>query len=221
MKTVFKKIIWLFIFAPVVYLVIIWNKLPEKVALHFDLRGNPDRYGNKNELWFVAILLTVISIGSYLLLTNLHRIDPKRYAKDDKGRFFNIGITITIFISFIHFLVINSSLQGNIKFGPSFILSAIGVLLAILGNYMYNIKPNYFVGMRLPWTLENEENWKKTHQLAGRLWFGMGIILAIVCFWLPRESALIVFLSGIAVMTLIPAIYSYRLFVKQKRNKQI
>lgn len=219
MKAILKKVIWLFIFAPVVYLIIIWNKLPEKVALHFDMQGNPDRYGSKNEMWFTAIVLTGISIGCYLLLTNLHRIDPKRYAKEDKGRFLNIGITITIFISLIHFLIVYSALQGSIKFGPGFVLSAIGVLFAILGNYMYNIKPNYFVGIRLPWTLENEENWKKTHQLAGRLWFGAGIILAIVCFLLPGKSALIVFLSGTAVMTLIPAIYSYRLFVKQKRNQ--
>src|SRR5688572_13125376 len=109
MKAILKKIIWLFIFAPVVYLITIWNKLPEKVALHFDMQGNPDRYGNKNEMWFAAILLTGISIGSYLLLTNLHRIDPKRYAKEDKGRFFNIGIVITIFISLIHFLIVYSS----------------------------------------------------------------------------------------------------------------
>lgn len=218
MKAAFKKIIWLFVFAPVVYLAIVWNKLPEKVALHFNLQGEPDRFGNKSELWISSLLLTGMSIGLYFLFANLHRIDPKRYAKDNKDRTFSIGITLIIFLSLIQFLIIYSAYKGNIKLESGLIFSCVGILFAILGNYMYNIKPNYFVGMRLPWTLENEDNWKKTHQLAGRLWFGTGIFIAIACLLLPRTASFIVFLSATILITLIPAIYSYRLFVKQKKN---
>jgi uncharacterized membrane protein len=221
MKAFFKKLIWLFIFAPVIYLAIIWNKLPETVAVHFNLQGEPDRYGNKSELWISSLLLTGMSIGMYFLFANLHRIDPKRYAKDIKDRTFSIGITIIIFLSLIQFLILYSAYKGSIKFESGLIFSCIGLLFAILGNYMYNIKPNYFVGMRLPWTLENEENWKKTHQLAGRLWFGVGIFLAVFCLLLPKTVSFIVFISSTLLISLIPAIYSYRLFVKQKRNNSL
>lgn len=219
MNKVLKKIIWLFVLAPIVYLAIVWKKLPERVAMHFDLQGNPDRYGSKNELWATAALLAGVSIGTYLLVTNLHRIDPKRYAKDIKDRSLSIAFTVVIFLSGIHFLIIYSSMQGKITFGPGFIFAAVALLFAILGNYMYNIKPNYFIGMRLPWTLENEDNWKKTHQLAGRLWFCAGIIMAVVCLVLPPAAAFVVFLTGTILITIIPAVYSYSLFAKQKKTK--
>jgi uncharacterized membrane protein len=219
MNKILKKLVWLFILAPVVYLITIWKKLPETVAMHFDLNGNPDRYGSKNELWITAALLAGVSAGVYLLTTNLHRIDPKRHAKDVKDKSFSIAITVVIFLTAIHFLIIYSSIQGRIKFGPGFILSAVALLFAILGNYMYNIKPNYFIGMRLPWTLESEDNWKKTHHLAGRLWFCAGIVMAIVCLLLPPATAFIVFFSGTLLITIIPAVYSYRLFAKAKKNK--
>ena len=219
MKKILKKLVWLFILAPIVYLIAVWNKLPETVAMHFDLQGNPDRYGSKNELWFTAALLAGISVGIYLLVTNLHRIDPKRQAKDIKDKSFSIAITVVIFLSAIHFLIIYSSIEGRIKFGPGFIFAAVALLFAVLGNYMYNIKPNYFIGMRLPWTLENEDNWKKTHHLAGRLWFYAGIVMAVTCLLLPPGMAFIVFLTGTLLITLIPAVYSYRLFAKAKKNK--
>lgn len=219
MTKLLKKIIWLFILAPVVYLIYIWKSLPDQVAMHFDLHGNPDRFGSKNELWFTAALLAGISAGIYLLTTNLHRIDPKRAAREVKDRSFNIAVTVVIFLTGIHFLIIYSSSQGSIKIQPGIIFAAIGLLFATLGNYMYNIKPNYFIGMRLPWTLENENNWKKTHQLAGRLWFVAGIIMAIVCLLIPPAAAFVVFLSGTLLISLIPAVYSYRLFAKEKKNK--
>lgn len=219
MNKLLKKLVWLFILAPVVYLIIIWKKLPDTVAMHFDLHGNPDRFGSKNELWITAALLGGISAGIYLLITNLHRIDPKRYAKDIKDNSLNIAIAVVIFMSAIHFLIIYSSMQGRITFGPGLILAAVALLFAILGNYMYNIKPNYFIGLRLPWTLESEENWKKTHHLVGRLWFYAGIVMAIACLLLPPVAALIVFLTGTLLITIIPAVYSYRLFAKEKKNK--
>jgi len=218
MNKMLKGFVWICIIAPVVYLAIIWKDLPDRVAMHFDLHGNPDRFGSKNELWFTAALLAGISIGVYLLVTNLHRIDPKRYGKENEKRSFKIALAVTVFLSAIHFFIIYSSMQGRIKFGEGIILAAVALLFAVLGNYMHNLKPNYFIGIRLPWTLESEDNWKKTHILAGKLWFGVGLVLAIVCFLTPAAVARVLFFSGVALITIIPSVYSYRLFVKEKKS---
>jgi len=116
-------------------------------------------------------------------------------------------------------MIIYSASKGNIRFSAGLIFSAVGLFFAILGNYLPNMKPNYFAGFRLPWTLENEENWRKTHQLAGKLWFGGGILLAVICLFLPAELAIIIFFTIMVTITLIPCVYSYQLFRQQKNNQ--
>ena len=212
-----KKIIWLIVIMPIIYLAIVWSQLPEKVALHFNLKGNIDRYGSKNELLLLVLLLTALNVGIYFLLTNMYRIDPKKNAADNKSRLRRIGFAVSVFMSAILCLIIYSSIHGNIKFGIPLILSGTGLLFAFMGNYMHNIKPNYFAGFRLPWTLNNDENWKKTHALGGRLWFAGGLFIAVVCLFTPPLISLIIFFTVMVVITIIPGVFSYRLYKKQKQ----
>ncbi|HUR65035.1 MAG TPA: SdpI family protein [Chitinophagaceae bacterium] len=216
MKSIRKKIVWPIIAAPAVYLALIWNKLPETIALHFDLKGDPDRFGNKNEIWVFVGVLMIVNILVYLLLINIHRFDPKKQAIDNKERMGKIAFAVVIFLSAITCLLLYSSWVGSIKFSVGIIFSATGLLFAVIGNYLPNLKPNYFAGLRLPWTLENADNWKKTHLLAGKLWFAGGILIAVTCLFLSTVPAIIVFFAVMLVITVIPCVYSYRLFKDQK-----
>ncbi len=81
---------------------------------------------------------------------------------------------------------------------------------------MPNLKPNYFAGFRLPWTLENEDNWRKTHHLAGRFWFGGGLLSALLFLVLPYKTAFIFFIVLMLIIIFIPGVYSYQLFKKSK-----
>jgi uncharacterized membrane protein len=215
-----KKIVWLFMIAPLVYQLVIWNRLPERVALHFDINGNPDRYGNKKELWFPALILFGVSVGVYLLITNINRIDPKRYAKEMQDKYDKMAVAIVLFLSVIHFAVIGSALTGRISFSPALLFALVSVLFAVMGNYMYNIKPNYFIGIRVPWTLDSEDNWRKTHHFASRIWFIAGVVMAILCLLLPVTASSIVFFTGISAITIIPIIYSYKLFIRERNQRK-
>lgn len=217
MNKILNKIVWLVILMPSVYLAISWNKLQDAVPLHFDLKGNPDRYGNKNELLISVIALTAISGLVYIVLKNIHRIDPKKKAAANKDRLIRLGFALSIFMAALNCMIIFSGVHGASGFKASFIFGGVGLLFAIIGNYLPNLKPNYFAGFRLPWTLENPENWKKTHALAGKLWFGGGILIAVTCILLPPTIAFIVFISVTAIITIIPGVYSYRLFKEQKK----
>ncbi len=86
MNKYFKILIWPIALVPLIYLGIIWKSLPEKVAIHFDLQGNPDRYGNKTELLLMIAIFSVMSIGLFFILSNIYRIDPKKYATENKDR---------------------------------------------------------------------------------------------------------------------------------------
>ena len=217
MNKFLKRIIWLVIIAPFVYLAISWKNIPEKVAMHFDLQGNPDHFGNKIQLWILAGVIAVVSTLVYLLLINIYKIDPKKHAAENKDRLLRIAFTIVVFTSGISILMLHASASnGGVKFNMRFVLAGVGFLWAILGNYMHNLKPNYFAGLRLPWTLENEENWRKTHSLAGKLWFAGGMIVGITWLFTSMTAGLIITFSLLLIMIIIPMVYSYRLYKKNK-----
>jgi len=216
MDKILKRIIWLFIIAPALYLAIVWNTIPETIAMHFNLKGDIDRYGSRNELIIMVLILTVVNAIVYLLLPEVYRIDPKRYAAENKTRLHRIAFAVSVFIAAVLCLLIYSSIHGNIKFSTRFILAGVGLMLAVVGNYIHNIKPNYFAGIRLPWTLNNDENWRKTHLLGGKLLFGGGLLIAVTCLFTPLIASMIILFTVVILVITITCIYSYRLYKKLK-----
>jgi uncharacterized membrane protein len=200
---------------PVAYLPIVWNKIPEKVALHYNAKFEPDRFGNKTELWLVTGILVVVSFLIYLLLQNLHLFDPKRKNKTSSPAFGKLATGLVVFMAALNSIIIASAAEGNISMNR-FLFPLIGLLFAFLGNYMHSIKPNYFAGIRLPWTLSSDENWRLTHKLAGKLWFWGGLVFALTSLFIPARYVLYLFIPLVLVLVAIPVVYSFRLFKKQK-----
>jgi uncharacterized membrane protein len=207
-------IIWLL---PIIYFIKIYAKLPQSVPLHFGWDGKPDRYGTKQDLIWAISLLSIVTIGVYILIRLLPKIDPKKTVGYSVETFNKIAFAILILLSGVQFFIINSSLTGSFSLNKMF-LPFMGLFFAYLGNLMHSIKPNYFVGIRTPWTLEDAGTWRATHQLAAKLWFTGGIIITISTLLIPLNWALPVFISITAIIGLIPIIYSYQYFKDHKKN---
>lgn len=219
MKRIFRVIIWPIMIAPAIYLWLRWKSIPETVPMHYNIRGEVDRYGSRNELVLLVGVLTVVSIGTYLLLRNVHRFDPKKkFTGKNRGTMDNLAIGVSIFLAGMNAMMIYYCSHPGVEIKTNLVLAAVGLLFAFIGNYMHSLKPNYFAGIRLPWTLENEDNWKQTHALAGKLWFAGGLLLAVIALASGPTATFIALFVILAVIVLIPAIFSYRLFRKQ--NKQ-
>ena len=216
MNAILKKLAWLVLIAPAIYLALTWNNLPERIAMQYDLQGQPTRFGDRTELMGMVILLTIVDIFIYLLLPNVYRIDPKKYAAENKDRLYRITFAIIVFMAALQCLIIFYATRSNIELKMNFIFAGVGLLFAIIGNYMPNLKPNYFAGLRLPWTLESEDNWRRTHHMAGKLWFVGGLLLAVTCLFISSRSSGIVFIIVTSIIILIPCVYSYRIY--KKRN---
>ena len=214
-----KRIIWLFIIAPATYLAIVWNTVPNTVPLHANLKGVVDRYGSKNELITMTVILTVVNLLVYLLLPQLYRIDPRRYAPENKSRLQRIAFAVTLFLAAVLCMLIYSSIHEDMAFKGRFVLPGVGLLIAVVGNYIYNIKPNYFAGIRLPWTLDNNENWRKTHLLGGKLMFAGGLLIAIISLFTSFPLSMIILFAILSLMILITCIYSYNLYKKEMSNE--
>ena len=197
---------------PFVYLAYIWNELPKEVPMHWNASGEIDRWGNKSELFMMLFMLTGIT---YLVFLIIPYIDPKQKLQNMGNKLNNLRMILGIFMSALAIYILYSVQQKTSN--PVLFIPLIGLLFAFLGNYFKTIKPNYFIGIKTPWTLENEEVWKKTHEFGGKLWF-IGGLLIVMTFVLPNEVQLYTFLGITAVISIVPIVYSYLEFKKIKKQ---
>lgn len=213
---------WIFIIVllsiPWIYLATIWKNLPERIPVHFGINGTPDKYGEKNQVFIFSSIITAVALLVYFILTNIYKIDPKRYATKQQGTFLKIGMVMIVFLSFVNVIILRWTVQQHTG-SLNLFLVAFGLLFAYFGNIMHSIKPNYFAGLRLPWTLESEANWKATHQFASKIWFVGGILIAILALFIKPMVMFFVMMGIILVMVIIPIIFSYRYFKKEKAGQ--
>jgi uncharacterized membrane protein len=192
---------------PALFLVYIWNNLPVRVPMHWDINGEVNRFGNKNELIFVGILPIFI----YALFLAIPMMDPKKRLEAMGDKFYTIRLITGLFITVLFLFIIYSVKEQSLG-NPNYLFMIIGAFFVLLGNYFKNIKPNYFVGIRTPWTLENETIWKTTHRFAGKLWVVGGLAVIISCFIFDHKIALNIFIVVTAIISLVPILHSYLLF---------
>jgi uncharacterized membrane protein len=197
--------------SPIACLLIVWNAIPETIKVRFNLNEPIVEEQSRGMLVIVTITLSIIAAGVFLLMRNLKKVDPKVKPNTPASGFTRIGLLTAIFVTLLNYLFIFSAVYSW-EISERTLLIFGGLLFALFGNYMSSIKPNFFAGIRLPWTLSNESNWRQTHHLAGRLWFAGGILLALLSWLLPESVIKPVFISVLIIIVVIPAIYSYRLF---------
>lgn len=196
---------------PFSWLAYAWPEIPEIVPTHFGING-PDAWGSKTSLFALAGVLSGTSIAVYFLLQFIDRIDPKRAHKDSAAAFNKLAVGMVVFMATLNMLCLQMSAFRR-HWEPA-LLSLIGLLFAFLGNVMYSIKPNYVAGIRLPWTLSSDDNWRQTHRLAGKLWVAGGLLLAFVSFVLPLYLAAVIFPVVLSIVVIVPVAFSFRLYKK-------
>jgi uncharacterized membrane protein len=193
------------ILLPAIYLAFVWNTLPEEVPMHFNAKGEVDRYGSKDEL---IGLLFMLNLPLYFIMRFAPQIDPKK--KINEKQLFELRLVLHLFISAIALFIIYSTQQGALA-NPFGIVSLVGLLFAALGFFFRSIKPNYFIGIKTPWTLESEEVWNKTHRVSGPVWIAGGIFMALSPLFAKAASIYIILgvTFGLAIFSVV---YSYVAF---------
>jgi len=209
-------VLWLL---PVAYVAYIYSSLPASVPVHFDIDGKADRYGSRGEFLALQGVLMGTSALVYLLLKFLPAIDPKKYVKYGEATFQKLALGLVLFLAALDIAIAYATLNNSFDVGK-LILPVVGLLFAFIGNVMNSIKPNYFAGVRTPWTLEDPDTWRSTHRLASKLWFFGGIGLTIAVLLLPNKAGMTVFLSIVGILVLIPVIYSYLYYKKHHPSNQ-
>ncbi|OEH87041.1 hypothetical protein BHU72_00885 [Desulfuribacillus stibiiarsenatis] len=204
-----NKGIWFVIALSIVGTFVIYPSLPEQIPVHWNVKGEIDRYSDK---WF-AIVTASFPILFAALMIFLPKIDPRRdsYQKHQKAYVIFMNVLLVFFV-LLHWVTVGVSLGYEINVGL-FIGSAVGVLFIVIGNYMGQIRHNYFFGIRTPWTLANEQVWFKTHRRGGWIFIIAGILFIINGFTGNETliiGSLIFLFTSIAYIT----VYSYLEFRK-------
>lgn len=192
---------------PILIGLLLWNKLPEQVPFHWDINGNVDRWASKS---LAVFLMPPVLLAFHWLCVFMSTLDPK--SKD----YHPSAITLVLWICPMISLLINA-LVYSYALGYGLRVQTImplfmGALFMIIGNLMPKMRQSYTMGIKLPWTLHNEENWNKTHRFAGKLWVAGGVVIMATAFL----GTFWIFLGILLLMVIIPTLYSYLLYRKQK-----
>jgi len=192
-----------------------YPRLPASVAAHWNLRGVPDDYSSR--FWAVAVMPLVI-LGMTGVFAVLPKMDPRRenYAKF-LDSYWLIANAILVFMGLAHLATLANGLGYTVQIDLQHPLG-VGVLLALLGNYLARVEPNWFIGIRTPWTLSSDTVWRKTHRTGGWLFVIGGIVIAAGAF-APRNALLSLFVATIVVVTLIPVVQSYVLWRREQGGR--
>lgn len=203
--------------APAILAAILYPGLPESIPVHFNAEGKADKFDHKSSIWIHISILFTIGLGVYLLVSNIHKIDPKKTASVSVDTYKMIAIIVAVFLAVINTVLVLSMSNTFKNFNIiKLVLPSVGLLMAVLGYCMRNIKPNYFIGLRLPWTLEDEENWAATHQLAVKIWVPAGIAMAVASLVFPFMTSFIITMALTLIIIIVPSIYSYRFYKNKK-----
>jgi uncharacterized membrane protein len=199
------------------YLYWVYPSLPPTIPTHFGFDGQANGYSDKPTIIWITLFISFLSVGSYFLIKNLSRIDPKRTAAMGSANLQKIAVAVVALLSAVMIIILYSSVHGNFSF--NFFNPIMGMFFIVVGNLMYNIKPNYFVGIRIPWTLENPDNWRATHHLGGKLWVAGGIFILISALFFKGRTNELLFMVTTAILVLVPIIYSFVYFRKHRMAK--
>lgn len=190
-------------------------QLPPTVATHWNINGTPDGFSSR--LMAVAIIPVVILvlIGVFNVLPKL---DPRgqNYAKFI-GTYWLICNTVIAFMLIAHAMILSSGLGYALRIDRVMPLG-VGLLFVVLGNYLTRVEPNWFVGIRTPWTLSSDTVWRKTHRTGGWLMVLGGLMVA-ACAVLPHGAFLPVLIVAILIVAVIPIVLSYILWKREQHGR--
>lgn len=203
--------LWLLILSTFLLGLYLAPHLPERLPTHWNIRGEVDAYGSRA---FVLYFQPLLTLGLYLLFLFLPLLDPRRanYTRFS-GTYQFLKVLLVVFYTGLQLVVLATGL-GYLADPTLFVRLGVPLLFVFFGNVMGQIKHNYFVGIKTPWTLASEEVWRRTHRAAGRLWVVCGLIGVLAAF-LPSPTGAYLFFAALAAAAIVPIIHSYLLWRAQ------
>jgi uncharacterized membrane protein len=195
-------------FIPLLINMIAYPHMPNRIPVHWGITGEVNRYGSKLE----QVMMSALPLVIFIFFNYMPAIDPNRESYKKHGNAYSvINFVVILFISCLNLTGLFSALGYQVPF-QKVLPVLMGILFIVLGNYMSQLRHNYFIGIRTPWTLASEYVWKKTHRFGGYIFVLIGLV-SLASLLIGKSAMPVVFaalLSGVVVIVL----YSYLIYKK-------
>lgn len=182
-----------------------YSRLPEQVATHWNIRGEPDRYGGPME---ALLVIPIVMLAVWGLLRVLPKIDPFR---DNYAKFagtYELVIDLVLGMMLVMHIAVLLGAGGAPQTVASVVRAGMGVMFIMLGNILPRTRQNWFVGVRTPWTLSNPRVWERTHRVAGYGFVALGFLVLLTIPFAPQVG-IPVLVAGLAAVGLGSVVYSF------------
>lgn len=191
---------------------LLWNRLPDVITTHWGSDGVADGFGGKG---FAVFVLPAILAAFNMLCILITALDPKQAKQNKKAMSLVFWIMPVISICVCSFVY--STALGRAMDLFVIMPLLLGAMFTLIGNYLPKVKQNSTLGIKIAWTLHNEENWNKTHRFAGKISVAGGIVTMLTAL-LPAKWMVAVMVVVLLAVTLAPMIYSYRIYRSHKAS---
>lgn len=195
---------------PIVVGLLLWNQLPEQMPTHWGINGEVDAWSSKA---FAVFFFPILLLALHWLCVAASCADPK--SKDYHPKMIALVLWICPVIGLVISTLMYSAALGYALAVETILPLLMGLLFIIIGNLLPKCRQSYTMGIKLPWTLNNEENWNKTHRFGGKVWVVGGVIIMATAF----AGSFWILLGVLIVMVALPTVYSYCLHRKQVREE--
>ncbi|RFM34195.1 hypothetical protein DXN04_12990 [Chitinophaga silvisoli] len=215
-----ELLLLLLLLMPMAYLGIIWPSMPDLFPNNYSVTGIPERVGTKGDFLLLMTFLFLTNLMLYFLFRYLPHVDhadfPEANEHLQRQQYYRIRFSIHIYLAVFTSAIIWMVSTGKSLMMERWVFTGVGILIAVIGLYLRRLQPNYFVGVRTPWTLQSTEIWQQTHLMAGNLWMWTGIATFLSGFFLPVVSGVFVLIFIGGILAALPYIYSFRLYHTDK-----
>jgi uncharacterized membrane protein len=185
-----------------------YSKLPDQMATHWDASGQPNGYSNRFlGAWLLPLIMAVV----WLILRAIPHIDPRRanYEKFS-GMYDALVILILGFMLVMHVVVLMAATGAPIRM-ERVAMPVVGVFIAIMGLLIPKAHPNWFVGIRTPWTLTSDLSWERTHRIGGPLFVVLGLLMVATTFIMPEVAIWVLVVAAVGIVLFL-FVYSYQVW---------
>lgn len=198
--------------SPIIFGMIVWNKLPESMPIHWGVNGEADRWSSKPFAVFVLPLL-ILAIHGICIFASRKDFRDKKQSPKVMGLVLWICPLLSVMANSLTY-AISLGKEINVLFVVSLTM---GALFVLIGNYLPKCQQNRTVGIRIIWTLKNEANWNATHRFAGKVWVIGGLLLMALSL-LPYSILPWAMIALLVVFISLPVLYSYRFYRKERQR---
>jgi uncharacterized membrane protein len=191
---------------PFIVIAALWDRFPDRVVVQWNLSGTPVKWAGKT---FGLLVGPSISVATALCLGWIPRLDPKLRKSEWNGRSLRIICLAFTSLFFLVSMQVEATALGYHFNGAIAATNGVLLVFLVLGNYLGTVPPNYFCGIRTPWTLSSDEVWRATHRNAGRVMVIECLAFLGLQLFMPRELMMKCFVAAVVASMAWSIAYSY------------